>query len=328
MLGGTAIVFLLIFLGSFGAAYAQSETNVGAKYIVRNAGFEMQFPAGWNSTATSETYAIVTPNDVPDAVITVLVADRLETRKLMASEVGVESGRVAIYDDEACKSVEDKLVSLNGSRILYTVHECTGDQYSKTSTYVIFTLTRSIAVSLSASSPEAYDRHVAEFESSVKTIRIDEPIDFRVALEVILGATNIFTQNVDIEAANSQVKVVAATSSKVSAINFDEESRSLTVTVDEQKRSEGNLLVPVHRFILGPYQVYVDGKPAGDFLVIGDEGSDSQLVNVRYAKGAHSIEIVGTEVVPEFGPGIAAILAATMSAALLYLRRPGPASSA
>lgn len=321
MLRGTAIVFLLIFLGSLGAAYAQNDAASGPKYTAGSAGFEMQFPAGWNITSSSDAYAIVTPNYAQDAVMTVLVADRLETKKLMTSEVGVESGKVAVYENEACKSVENKLVSLNGTRIFHAVHECSGDQYGKTGTYVIFTLTKSIAVSLSASSPEAYDKHVAAFTSSVQTVKIDEPIDFRVALEIILGATNIFTQNIHIKTANSEVKLAATTSSGVSGIAFDEESRRMMITVNEQKRSEGSLLVPVNRLLLGPYQVYVDGKPASDFIVIGDESSGSQLVNVRYGKGEHKIEIVGTEVVPEFDVGVAGTLAGAIATVILFRRK-------
>lgn len=266
MLGRAVVVCLLLSLGSSGAAYAQGESVANGKYIAANAGFEIQFPIGWNSTAVNEKYAIVDPADaesdgVPSAVMTVLVVDRFQIGGLMTSEIGVDSGQVTIYEDEACDSLVDEIVSLNGNRVFHTIHECSDeDGYSKTDTYVIFTLTKSIAVTLSAASAEAYDRHAAAFESSLETITIDEPIDFRVALEIILGTTNIFSQDIVVEAAGGPVKLTAATSSRISSIDFDEESKRIAVTVDEQKRKEGHLLVPAHRLLLGPYQVHVDRK--------------------------------------------------------------------
>jgi hypothetical protein len=225
-----------------------------------------------------------------------------------------------IYEDEACESLVDELVYLNGNRVFHTVRECSGEQYSKTDTYVIFTLTKSVAVSLSATSKDAYDRHIGEFSGSLETMSIDEPVDFRTALEVILGATNIFAQNIEVESTSSRVSMTAATSSHISRMTFDEESRRILVRVDEQKRSEGHLLIPAHRLLLGPYQVYVDGEVTDDFIVIGDERGVTQLIDVRYGKGAHEIQIVGARVVPEF-PGIAVVLAGTTAAVLLYRRR-------
>jgi len=324
MTGGAAMVLLLIFIGSTGAAYAQTE--LGSKYSVRTAGFEIQFPAGWNGTLTSEEYAIMYPAGAePDALMTVLVTDRIDARRLMTSEVGVEFGRVAIYEDESCDSIVDQIIPLNGNRVFHTVHECPAEVgYSKTDTYVIFTLRNAIAVSLSAASPEAYERHLPEFESSLKSIIIEGPIDFRTALEIILGTTSISTQEVDFSA--GEIRLTAGASSKIVAIDFDEESRCISVTVDEQKRSEGHLLVPAHRLLLGPYQVYVDGEPSDDYVVIGDEGGATQLIDVWYKRGAHKIEIAGTEVVPEFDAGIALILAASLSAALLYRRMASQAT--
>lgn len=321
MLGRAAAIFLLLSIGTSGAAYAQAEAG---RYSVRGVGFEIQFPDGWSGTPTNEAYAIVYPDGgEQDAAITVLVVDRTDTRRLMTSEVGVESGRVGIYEDEVCDSVADQIVPLGGTRVFHTVHECAGEQYSKTDTYVFFTLRNSIAVSLSAYSPEAYDRHLAAFESSLGTIKAEGAVDFRAALEIILDATSISTQDIDVEATDNQVRLTAGASSRITSIDFDEESRRISVTVDEQKRQEGHLLVPAHRLLVGPYQVHVDGEPTDDYLVIGDEGGTTQLIDVWYERGAHTVEITGTAVVPEFEAGIAIVLASILSVVLLYGRAAG-----
>lgn len=322
MLGGAALIFLLFAMGGSAAAYAQTDGTFNAA----TAGFEMRFPSGWNSTSISENSAVVSapgvgPDAIAGAVMTVLVVDRLETRKLITSEVGLNSGRVMIHEDETCKSLVDELVSLNGNRVFHTIHECSGETYNKSDTYVIFTLTKSVAVSLDATSEEAYGRHIEEFEGSLETITVSEPIDFRVALEVILGATNIFTQNVTLDSANSHVKLTAATSSRISSMVFNEQSKTISITLEELRRSEGHLLIPAHRLLVGPYQVYINGEASEDFVVIGDGSDTTQLIDVRYGKGANEIDIVGTRVVPEFGAGITIAVVAAMSAAIAYLRR-------
>lgn len=321
MLGGAALAIFLFIVGSSAAVYAQTESAAGGQFSAANAGFEMQFPDGWNNNSISETYAIVSPLSAAGTVMTVLVVDRPDTRKLITSEIGVNSDRVVIYEDDQCTSPINEFATMNGVRVFRTVHECSGETYSKTETYVIFTLTKSIAVSLSATSEQAYDRHVGEFERALETIIIDEPVDFRNALEVILGATNIFSQDIEVDSVNSQVKLTAATSSQISDIVLDEASRSISITVEEQRRAEGHLLIPAHRLLVGPYQVYVDGEASDDFLVIGDENGTTQLIDVMYGKGRHEIEITGTQVVPEFGTGMAGALAATIVAVFLYRQR-------
>ena len=319
---GVGMAIVLLFMGITQVAYAQTEEPVG-RFAASSAGFEIQFPPGWSGRVVGESYAIVHPQmDNPDVTMTTLVVERVHTKMLITSEVGVDSGRVVIYEDDSCSSILDELVMLNDIRVFHTVHECSReDAYSKTNTYVIFTLTRSIAVSLTATSPEAHDEHLREFQNSLETITISEPVDFRTALEVILGATNIFTQNVNVENTNSTVRFTAATSSQVSGMAFDEEERRVSIAVNEQRRNEGNIIIPAHRLLVGPYQVQVDGEMTDDFIVIGDETGMTQLVIVQYERGEREIEIIGTRVVPEFGALVPVLLAGTMAAAVLYGRR-------
>lgn len=318
-------ISVLIAFGSTGSAYAQSQTLSG-KYILPGTGFEMTIPSGWTGTQVDRERAVFTPADSSDVSITVLTADRLDTKKVVTSEIDVTSGRTALGGPE-CKSHEGEILLLHTKKAFHTIHECSSpESYRITNTYVVFTLARTIAVSLSATSADAYERYLATFTDTVQTSRIDSQLSFRSALEVIFGTTGISTQSLNLEAADKQVGLVVATSSRISSVNFDEESKRLVVTLNELRRPEGNLLVPVNELLRGPYQVYVNGESHNDFLVITDSDTGERLVNVWYAKGERKIEIVGTEVVPEFSFALA-VLAATLSAVILnqrgaFLRRP------
>lgn len=318
MLGGVGLVFSLLLVGGAGVAYAQVETS--NSYRVPSAGFEIQLPPGWQSRLTDE-FAIAYPQGPEsDAAMTVLSADRPSTKDLMTSKIGIELDRVVIYEDESCMSQLNEIVRLASTRVFHTIHECTDGQYSKTSTYVIFTLSESVAVSLSANSPEAYDRHLAAFEESLRTIVVNSPIDFRTGLEIILGTTTLYTEDVPVSAGNSDVRFTAGSTSRIRDIEFDEEAMRISIVVDEIRRSEGHLLVPVHRLLVGPYQVFLNGEPHDDFVVIQADGNTSRLMDVEYGRGVHTIDIIGTAVVPEFDAGIAIVLVGAVSSVILYLR--------
>jgi hypothetical protein len=318
-------ISLSIAFGGTGNAYAQSQTLSG-KYILPGTGFEMTIPIGWTGTQVDRSRAVFTPADSSDVSITVLTAERLDTKEIVTSEIDVTTGRSALGGPE-CKSREGEILFLQTNKAFHTIHECSSpESYRITNTYVIFTLARSIAVSLSATSADAYERYLATFTDAVQTSKIDSQLNFRSALEIIFGTTGISTQSLNLEAANRQVGLVVATSSRISTVNFDEESKRLVVTLNELRRPEGNLLVPVNDVLRGPYQVYVNGELHNDFLVITDSDTGEQLVNVWYAQGERKIEIVGTEVVPEFSVALV-VLGAMLSTAILnqrgaILRRP------
>lgn len=318
-------ISVLITSGSTGSAYAQSQTLSG-KYTLPGTGFEMTIPSGWTGTQVDRSRAMFTPVDSSNVSITVFTADRFDTKKVVTAEIDVTTGRAALGGPE-CKSHEGEILFLQTNKAFHTIYECSSrESYRITNTYVVFTLARTIAVSLSATSADEYERYLATFTDTVQTSRIDSQVNFRSALEIIFGTTGLSMWNANLEAADSQVSLVVATSSRISNVTFDEESRRIVVTLDELRRTKGDLLVPVNEVLRGPYQVYVNGESHNDFLVITDNDTGEQLVNVWYARGERKIEIVGTEVVPEFSVGLA-VLAATLSAVILnqrraFLRRP------
>lgn len=298
-------------------AYAQSEEGVTVKYSDPGRAFVIEFPGGWSGSEVDGRY-VLTNTDSEPASITVYTAHRLDARDLITSGDSADSLTASVA---SCSNPANNFVQVGNAVAFHSVHECPDPDYQKTDTYVILTLTKSIVISYSAASAEAYDRHFADFQESLQTMVADEPVSFRSVLEVALGTTNIYVRPFEI--AGNRTTITIATSSGVPGVSFDEEAKKLTITVDEKKRDEGRLLMPVDQFLLGPYQVHIDGEPSQDFLVIDDEAGADQLLYVSYEEGPHEIVITAAEVIPEFGAVATGILAAVIAGVVLHHRYGG-----
>lgn len=297
--------------------YAQEVTVAGA-YSDPGSAFVIRFPDGWSGSVVDGKYVVVDSAE-DSASMTVFTMSRLDARDLISAEEDHFADSLSSRSDAGCDNLGNSLVDVGGVVAFRSVSECPDPgNYSKTDTYVILTLTKSIVISYSATTSDAYDRHLSDFESSLQMARISEPVSFRSLMEVVLGTTNVFVRSIDV--GGNVTSVAVATSSSAPAIAFDEEEKELTITVNEQRRNEGGLLVPVDDFLLGPYQVHVDGEPSEDFLVIDDEANAAQLIYVGYGSGPHEIVISAAEVIPEFDTVAAGILAAVISGIVLYHR--------
>lgn len=304
-------IVLALLSGSFAQAFAQSDTAVAGTYR-DDAGFEITFPEGWQGALVNGS-PVVGPPAVAGVLMGVVAVGRTETKDLILSEILLPGQAAA----DRCPPVANELVHLNGTKVFHTVHECTGDPYRKTESYVFFTLTKSFAVSYSTSSADAFDRYAPEFASSLETIKVDEPLNFRTGLEIILGTTSFFAGGIEIQPGNSTDLVIGSTS-VLSGVRY--ENGSIIVMVDEQRRSMGRLLMPVDTIVSDSYMVQVDGTTVPS-ITINDTGTNQEFVLVEYSKGEHEVKVSGVGVIPEFPLHVMGVLAAVFAGAILYHRR-------
>lgn len=302
-------------------AYAQSVEGITVKYSDPGRAFAIELPDDWSGSEVDDRYVVTTEGPEP-ASITFYTAHRLDARELITSGAGDSEDSLAASAVANCTNTANDFAQVGNAVAFHSVSECPDpENYQKTDTYVILTLTKSIVISYSAASAEAYDAHLVDFQESLQTMVADEPVSFRSVLEVALGTTNIFVRPYQI--GGNSTTITIATSSGVPAVSFDEEEKELTITVNEKKHEEGGLLMPVDQFLLGPYQVHVDGEPSQDFLVIDDEAGADQLLYVSYERGPHEIVITATEVIPEFNTVALGILATVIAGVILYQRYSG-----
>jgi hypothetical protein len=319
ILAGIALLSLL--LGGATSAHAQS---ISGNFVDQGAGIEIDFPAGWSGILVQQRHPVVSPTGVgisgADVMMSVFMGDRLELRNLMFSEVDAMSAQAVRMGDD-CESSVNEIVDLNGQNVFHNVHECDyNDGYSKTNSYIILTLTKAVVVSFTTTSESAYNRYVGDFERSVDTIKVNEPNDFRAGLELTQAINMNFDKTFKVESLDDEAKLAVISSSNVERASFDEDGMSVTVIVNEQKRTRGAVILGPSGILEGPYDVLIDGDPAEDFVEIDDRENHEKLVYVGFMEGRHEIEMFGTEVVPEFPVHLAGILAGVLSAAILAQR--------
>ncbi|AIF82196.1 hypothetical protein NTE_00114 [Candidatus Nitrososphaera evergladensis SR1] len=336
-----ALFLFALFFGSLAPAYAQSQSQAARSsggYYYSGTGFDIEFPPGWNGTLADGKYPVARPSSAAAQAgtsMSVFAVNRLEVKNLIMSGVHVlpeldssSSGRKE-EEQQQCQRTLAELVPVNDINVFHTILECADEQqqhYEITDSYIFFTLTKSIAVGYSAPSKDAYNRYLHDFTSSLKTVKVDEPVNIRSGLEIVLGITKFYKKSIDIQAANDAGvdMVIGASSNNVSVV-FDEPGKRFVIKVNGQTAATGQagrLLVPVDKVLRGPYQVHIDGVPVPDPLVIEDTQTKEKLVMVEYGEGARQIVISGAEVVPEFPLHVAGImLGAVLSASILYQRK-------
>jgi hypothetical protein len=365
------LFFCALLFVNFAPAYAPSAPRVNGRYIDTSSGFDIQFPQGWIGTFVDGRYPLVHPPHLPQSdgstnnvSISVMPVNRLEVKNLITSglddivrQQNLDSGS----NNNNCKKILAELVPVSGITVFHTIVKCTVEQEQArheqvqqqpmeknnttsssssssstttiTDSYIFFTLTKSIVVSYFAESEAAYEKYLSDFASSLQTTRLDEPVNLRSALEVVLGITKFYKKTIESQktatatttAANHTIDMIIGTSSATVDAGFSNgNGTSLVINVNEQTRQNGRLLIPVDKVLHAPYQVYIDGEPVPDPLVISDTQTNETLVLVEYDEGKHRIAISEAHVAPEFSLPLMGILVPIFFATLiLYHRKKG-----
>ncbi|HEX6281956.1 MAG TPA: hypothetical protein VFZ67_06975 [Nitrososphaera sp.] len=112
-----------------------------------------------------------------------------------------------------------------------------------------------------------------------------------------------------------------STSSSVTDLNLDQNQKKISIKLSESRRDSGfsfiHLTFP-KALLGGNFLVNIDNEesPQSFFTVAND--THSRLV-IEYQSGDRTIEIVGTNVIPEFGGASVLIIAAAITSVMLFL---------
>jgi len=107
----------------------------------------------------------------------------------------------------------------------------------------------------------------------------------------------------------------------LSTATIDEEQKSITFEIIGDAKSENHdleLLLP-SELVDGPFVIWVDGKKISDFEHIKD--GDLNVLFVPLDADSKILTIVGTSIVPEFGPMALAILGVSVVSMIVLSQR-------
>ena len=118
---------------------------------------------------------------------------------------------------------------------------------------------------------------------------------------------------------NSTSTLTVNSSSTITDFGFDEGQRAISFVASEPS-PQGLVEINVKSALNGPYTVMVGEDPVEYRELPFDQAAGSETVKFAYPTGTHQITIIGTSVVPEFGP-ISLIILATLVSAIILLPR-------
>jgi hypothetical protein len=302
-------------------------TSVSGKYVNSDFGIEIVFPEGWTgSEIPMEMFGVKTvmvavvqdPNMMATgtgAMITLTF-----TKKIEGSDP-LPPPTTSMSPEAECNG-ENQEVEINGISAVEHVMECTsvdpsGNPISaKMKYYDIETENIFLFVTYMGVPPSLYEEHAAKFEESLKTLKVASAA----------GSSSAVT----VHHQSSTFDVMASlTNGMVDSITVDEDFTSIILEL-ETSATDGELTIALPRAL-------IDSKSGGandEFIVVvdGDEvdyeetetTNTERTLMIMVPAGTEEIEIVGTQVVPEFPLAVMAVMGAIIATAIVMSRFKNP----
>jgi len=135
---------------------------------------------------------------------------------------------------------------------------------------------------------------------------------------IVVASPNAFA--IKAEGKNFDVKI--ASNSKVSNLQFDEQAKKVSFTVTGETGTIGVIDITIPKSLLsGGMNIMIDGQVMSQNDVIETvDTQDETTFEINYHHSTHTIEIVGTNAVPEFPTSLIILTIAIMSIFALFLK--------
>ncbi len=122
-----------------------------------------------------------------------------------------------------------------------------------------------------------------------------------------------------VKAEGQDFDVKIASNSDVSNLQFDEQAKKISFTVSGETGTNGVTDITIPKSLLnGNMNVMIDGQVISQSDVIETTNTQNETtLEINYHHSTHTIEIVGTNVVPEFGPSSSIILVVAIASIII-----------
>lgn len=131
----------------------------------------------------------------------------------------------------------------------------------------------------------------------------------------------VFEKNVTL--AGESFSLHINSSSTVSDVAFDESAKRLSLELTGTNGTEGVIIIPISRLLIGPYTVTIDGTQVTTFETSMNNSTGESWLKLNYMEGIQKITIIGTNVVPEFPILLIAVLVSAISSIVVIGRLSG-----
>ncbi|HXV38220.1 MAG TPA: MG2 domain-containing protein [Nitrosopumilaceae archaeon] len=172
----------------------------------------------------------------------------------------------------------------------------------------------------------------ADSQNGAYTIKssIDVSADLSDTL-TIAAQSNLQTSSKFVVASSDVIVVKAegrlfdvniASNSKIDSFEFKQNQKMMTFTVEGESGTQGVTKITIPKAMLsGEMSVIIDGKIASsDDVIISSDTETESTLEINYHHSIHTIDITGTNVVPEFPESLIIVMAAGSVAAAVFSR--------
>lgn len=303
-----ALISASLILGNASAQDIPAGTEISGKYIDPQGAFEMQLPAGWSGLSLLGV-AIIGPEGLKSwthpvsmgAAMMIVAISREDLQQYGSAVQDAFSHSLSENNNLAtgrCDEQHYSYVELNGLEAIQGDSECSnGRDYSRTKTYAFMTDYQMIAIAFTSNSTDAYALYEPEFDKSISSLRVSNPVDIKEAMEESLG---LKTEKHQVMAKGNQVELKVESNSNVSSFTFNEDTKRVSFEVKGTNGTNGFAIVTIDKVLEPPYTVTVDSLPTPDFFFFEDKIDGENTIQINYEHSMHKIEIIGANVVPEF----------------------------
>jgi hypothetical protein len=309
-------------------------TEISGTYANADVGVEITFKDGWSGIETVHDSGVAvivykgglgaaSAGDLPASML-LSATDKEEAEEDAPSDPSTE--------DMPFEVLSTAEVQAAGVNAIESVSQCTIEgETVKAKTTVVNTETRWVVVSY-VTSEEEYDADEGAYDSSVDTLEVEGAIDTEGVGEIIDETVDEVEDTVDettatleaevatVMVAGAEVEVEFSSSSTISDVSLDEESKTLSFTVDGEDGTEGTTEIVISSVLEGPYTVMIDGEVATNVEESTVEATGETMLTISYTHSTHDVTVTGTNVVPEFPVAALGAIAAVIGTVAVISR--------
>jgi hypothetical protein len=308
---------------------------VQGNYSDAEAGIEIQLPDDWTGIRLGSLGAMITPSgsapfpDIRNSSTIMMINVLNMTMLTEGAKYSMQD--LARYQNLTTRNISNSTIQctesksyimLNDMVVMHAVSGCQDpndeSKYTKLNIYNVATKENLVSVALVRSSPQSYEQFIDEFEQSIKTLKVKNSIDHRTIWTEPLG---LKSETYNIEAEGTKVDVALESNSEISNFAFDEQGKKLSFTVQGENGTSGLAIIPISKFLEGPYSITMDGQVAKGFVVTDDQIAGQSLLEISYHHSSHDIVVTGTNVVPEFPVPLIGVVAAILVGVMAVIGR-------
>jgi hypothetical protein len=247
-------------------------------------GVEITFPKGWNRLhipGNGSVVEVATSSKIDERSISELVKSPSIFLIINKQDSAVAMSPPLVNNVD-CSTIFRNYELVHGIPAMESTIHCKMETSSiNIKSITMNTGTRWIVLMYSSPSSR-FDDYVASFEDSLGTLTIKDP--------------NLWF--LTIEGAN--IPITINSSSIVTDVGVDAQNKRIFFSTEGGISSNVVTTISIGRILQGPYAVTVDQNTNSKFRTIEGTSDTDTSLEISHPPGAHTIEIVGTNVIPEF----------------------------